>query len=105
MTVVLEQSLSRFGILGGYTQARKAGYKMMWGYFGGPWSWLGPIMMIVFWALVIGGIALLLRSWWTPARAQEPDSAQAILDRRYANGEISREEYQAMRQDLTGRSR
>lgn len=77
---------------------------MMWGYFGGPWSWLGPIMMIVFWALVIGGIALLLRSWWTPARAQEPDSAQAILDRRYANGEISREEYQAMRQDLAGRS-
>jgi putative membrane protein len=61
-------------------------------------------MMIVFWALVIGGIALLLRSWWTPARAQEPDSAQAILDRRYANGEISREEYQAMRQDLAGRS-
>ncbi|MDA8344439.1 MAG: SHOCT domain-containing protein [Thermaerobacter sp.] len=78
---------------------------MMWGYLGGPWGWLGPISMMIFWVLVIGGIALLLRSWWTPSRAQEPDQALSILDRRYASGEISREEYQAMRQDLTGRSR
>lgn len=76
----------------------------MWGYFGGPWSWLGPISMIIFWVLVVGGVALLLRSWWTPSRSQEPDQALSILERRYASGEVSREEYQAMRQDLTGRS-
>ena len=74
---------------------------MMWSYFGGPWGWLGPIGMLIFWALVIGGVALMLRSWWTPARMQEPDQALSILERRYASGEISREEYQAVRQDLT----
>lgn len=78
---------------------------MMWGFGGGSWSWIGPISMILFWALLIGGIMLLLRAWWTPPRAQEPDQALSILDRRYASGEISREDYQAMRQDLTGRSR
>lgn len=77
----------------------------MWGYFGGPWGWLGPITMGIFWALVIGGIALFLRSWWAPSHAHESDQALSILERRYASGEISREEYQAMRQDLTGRSR
>lgn len=77
----------------------------MWGYFGGPWSWIGPIFMILFWALLVGGVALVLRSWWTPSRAHGPDHALAILERRYANGEISREEYLATRQDLTGHSR
>lgn len=76
---------------------------MMWGYSAGPWMWLGPLMMIFFWVLVIGGIALVLRAWWKPA--ERSDDALAILDRRYASGEIDREEYQAMRRDLTGRSR
>ncbi len=32
------------------------------------------------------------------------ESARDILDRRYARGEISRDEYQRMRQDVEGRS-
>lgn len=32
------------------------------------------------------------------------ESAHDILDRRYARGEISRDEYQRMRQDMEGRS-
>lgn len=76
---------------------------MWWGYGAGPWTWLGPLMMIVFWALVIGGIALVLRAWWKPA--PNPKDALSVLERRYASGEIDREEFQAKRDDLTGRPR
>ncbi len=76
---------------------------MMWGYGVGPWTWLGPLMMIVFWVLVIGGVALVLRAWWRPASRSE--DALEILERRYASGELSRDEYFAMRQDLRGPSR
>lgn len=75
---------------------------MMWGYFGGPWSWAGPVTMLVFWLLVIGGIAVVLRSWWASPVAHTGVDALAVLKRRYAAGEITREEYLKMRADLAG---
>lgn len=80
---------------------------MMWGYWGGgpgPWAWVWPLGMLVFWALIVVGFAWLLRTLWAPRRWTHPDDALAILDRRYAAGEITREEYLAMRQDLTRRT-
>ena len=78
---------------------------MMWGYWGVPWGWLGPLMMFVFWMLVIGGIALILRSWWhQPARSgQQRDLALDILRERYARGELTREQFDEMRRDLTAK--
>ena len=78
---------------------------MMWGYAGGPWSWLGPLMMLVFWVLVIGGIVLVLRAWWQPPTrpGQSSDTALEILRERYARGEISREQFEEMRRDLGSR--
>ncbi len=35
-----------------------------------------------------------------PASWSSPESAQQILDRRYASGEITREEYEQLRQTL-----
>ncbi len=60
------------------------------------------IGMLLIWVLIIGGVVLLLRSWWRPSSggAYQADSAVAILERRYANGEISREEFQEMRAEL-----
>jgi putative membrane protein len=78
---------------------------MMWGYWGGPVGWAAPFGMMLFWALVLFGVLLLLRSWWTPHRSHDRDDALAILERRYASGEITREEYLAMRRDLTGSGR
>lgn len=76
------------------------GYGMMAGM-----GWLGFLMMALFWIGVI-----LLVVWGLsnafPGRRQaaEPD-AQEILKRRYARGEISREEYLQASETLLGAAR
>lgn len=69
---------------------------MDWG--GGWWIVMG-LGMILFWVLVIGGIVLLVRflvdssgARSRVSRASAPD-AEAILERRLAEGEITTEEY------------
>ncbi|NOZ28932.1 MAG: SHOCT domain-containing protein [Chloroflexi bacterium] len=73
--------------------------------FGG----LGLIFMLIFWVVIIGLALWLLSSLFpqatrstqprTPAQ-QPPESPLEILKRRYASGEISKAEYEQMRQDL-----
>lgn len=77
----------------------------MWhGMEGMGWGWLGlgMIHMLLFWALVILGIVALIR-WLSggPQPPPGPDSPMDILRKRYASGEITREEYQRMRRELT----
>ena len=57
-------------------------------------------MMIVFWGLVI--VALVLGIRWLITQGKEPraDSSLEILKRRYARGEIDKEEFEAMKRDL-----
>lgn len=63
-----------------------------WG--GGEYWWIGRILMLVFWIVVIG-----LVFWWLRRNAwrrHEPtgiERAQAILAERYARGEIEEAEY------------
>jgi putative membrane protein len=68
------------------------GYSMMGGM-----GWLGMLLVGVFWivviALVIWGVVNLLHIQQTTS---EPD-AQETLKRRYARGEISREEFEQAR--------
>ena len=74
----------------------------MWG-----WGWggmiFGPIMMIVFIALVVGAVVLVLR-WMgrgdSPA-ARGEKNARDILDERFARGEIDKDEYEQRRQVLS----
>jgi len=54
------------------------------------------IIMILLWIVVIGGIALVISG----AISGNPSSAMEILKRRYAKGEIDKEQYQAMKQEL-----
>ena len=93
------------GLLGG---GMMMGPGMMgWGGFGF-FPWWG-ILMLLFWALVIGGGALLLvwlfRQGRPPEAPPGPHGPQAldILRERYARGEITREQYQQMRRDLEER--
>jgi putative membrane protein len=67
-----------------------------------PWmSWVGPIAMIVFWALVVTAIVFLIRYLARHSRASSDESsAVAILKERYAKGEINREEFEQKRKDL-----
>jgi len=77
---------------------------MMWGWGYGGWAnwmgWLGPLVMIAFWALIITGGVFLIRFLVRQGRARA-DSPLEILKRRYAQGEISKEEYEEKRRDLT----
>ncbi|HEX2924092.1 MAG TPA: SHOCT domain-containing protein, partial [Chloroflexota bacterium] len=92
----------------------------MMGYAGtSPWGgWMGPgmmggygfgwgILMLLFWALIIGGIVLLVvrlseRNQLPegPSRPYSGDRALDILRERYARGEITKEQFDQMRRDL-----
>jgi len=63
----------------------------------------GGLFMLLFWGIVLVAIVVALRSRWTgePGQDAEPgDSALEILGRRYARGEIDREEFEAKKRDL-----
>lgn len=67
---------------------------------------VGGPLMILFWILVIA-VVIALIAWLTGQtnrsgsnRGGGPDRALEILEQRYANGEIDREEFERKRQDL-----
>jgi uncharacterized membrane protein len=78
----------------------------MFGYGGSHMFWGGGLLMLLFWfavvMLVIWGIGLLF-SQQKAERHPAPfhsENAETIVERRYARGEISREEYLAILKDL-----
>ncbi|MCA9945568.1 MAG: SHOCT domain-containing protein [Anaerolineales bacterium] len=66
----------------------------------------GFIWMILFWVLVIGGSIALLAAIFPKLATTHPngtaveDDALFILKKRYAQGELSKEEFETVRQDL-----
>jgi putative membrane protein len=70
---------------------------MMGGYYG--WSWFMPIVMIIFWGLVIWGIVVLVRYVMSSSN-KHTTSALDTLKLRYAQGEISKAEYEEKRKAL-----
>ena len=76
-----------------------------WGMMSGfGWWWFMPIFMIIFWGLVIWGIVALVRGLSAPrgsdSASSRPDSALEVLKKRYARGEINKEEYEEKKKDL-----
>ena len=72
---------------------------MMWGpFFGGMgfFGWLWPLMMILFWGAIIGLGVWFARSLWNQSTTNESigSSAEETLKRRYAIGDITRDEYE-----------
>ncbi len=60
-------------------------------------------MMLVFWALVIIGIVALVRflsDRGGTARPREPETPLDILRRRYAAGELTAEQFEAMKRNV-----
>ena len=74
----------------------------------GAWGWggmiFGPIMMIVFIAVIVGAVVLVIR--WTglggSAVAGDADKARHILDERFARGEIDKDDYEERKRVLSG---
>lgn len=82
-----------------------------WGMMGGPvmmMMFMGGIGMLLFWGLVIAGIVWIVRS--ISASSGQPGTGSSgtpvvespldILKRRYAAGEISKEQFDEMRRNL-----
>jgi len=73
-----------------------------WGFAGaGWWGWLMMIPMVLIWGLIIWGFVVLVQRGFSPGHAMTSvESALELLKRRYARGEISKEEYEQKRRDL-----
>jgi putative membrane protein len=63
-----------------------------WGMGGGGW-----LFMLLFWGAVIALIVFLVRR---TGEGRRGESAMDVLKRRYAKGEITKEEYESMKKDI-----
>jgi len=74
----------------------------MWGMHDGMGWWMlfGSIWMVVFWAAVIWLIVWGVSQVTGGSRRGEDDPVE-IARRRYARGEITREQFELLRRDLT----
>lgn len=64
---------------------------------------LSFVFILLFWVLVILGIAALIRWLMTqssPGKSSRDKTPLEIVQERYARGEINREEYEQMKQCL-----
>lgn len=83
---------------------------MMWGYGWSHGGTFAMVAMLLWWVLIVLGIALivkwLFRSGSRPGaddqggRAGRGDRALAILRERYARGEIDKQEFEERKRDL-----
>ncbi len=74
----------------------------MMGGFG--WGWFMPVFGILFLGLIIWAVIALVRGVSQPggsdSGSSHPDSALEVLKKRYARGEIDKEEYEGKKKDL-----
>ena len=97
-----------FGLSTLYAQPMGPGYgmgsgMMGWGNSGTGWMW--HILMTAFWIAVIVGIVFLIRWLVISTRSVSEgtrlgDSSLEILKKRYARGEINKDEFKEKRNDL-----
>jgi len=91
------EALAQWGGSGG----RQMGPGMMGGWGMG---WFGGIFMIVFWVLVIMGLAFLIKWLIQTTKGASPEQGSSgaldILKERYVRGEIAKEEFEQMKKDI-----
>jgi len=103
LCAILFLSENAFAQWRGYGSGWGMGPGMMgWGYGMG---WFGTIIMAAFWIAVIIGIVFLIR-WLVTSTgsgsygARSEESALDILKKRYARGEVNKEEFEEKKKDL-----
>lgn len=67
--------------------------------------WIGGLMMLLSWVLIIAGILAIIRWFFSRFDSRSraaPASPLEILKRRYAKGEIDKAEFEEKRKDLLG---
>lgn len=79
-------------------------------YSNGPWGMHGMwglwglgmgLMMLLFWVVVIAALVYGIRWLATEGRAPQRETPLEIARRRYASGEITREQFESLKQDLS----
>ncbi|MBP1763685.1 MAG: hypothetical protein H6Q65_743 [Firmicutes bacterium] len=76
---------------------------MGYGMMDGGW-FLGGMFMLLFWVVLILGVFYLVRmliAQAKPSASKTEDTALEILQKRYARGEISHEEFEKMKKNLS----
>ena len=71
---------------------------------GGGWAWMALMMpmMLLFWGGIIFGFFWLVRDGGQRRQTGPEETALTILDRRFAEGALSLEDYRERRSVLTG---
>lgn len=75
-----------------------------WHHGMGMGGWFGPFGMFIFWIITIVVIVLVVR--WLISLGREPrtintqETALDILKKRYASGEITKDEFERMRKEI-----
>jgi putative membrane protein len=68
------------------------------GFMHGP---VGLIVMVLFWALIIGLVVKIFQFFFVSKSQYNHSSSLEILKQRYASGEISKAEFEQMKKDIT----
>ena len=72
-----------------------------YGYYQPHMFGFGPIAMVIFWVVAIWVIIYLIRKFMLGHKTDHRgDSVVDILKKRYAKGEITREQFESMKKDL-----
>lgn len=61
---------------------------------------IGAIIMVLFWGAIIWLVISLIKNAGTKKPEETPESALTILKKRYAKGEITKEQYLEMEKEL-----
>lgn len=69
--------------------------------FSSGWGWIMMLMMLLFWGLIVWALIWGIRSF-SRSDSDRDNRPLEILKRRYASGEIDREEFESKKRDLQG---
>lgn len=101
LAVALVLAIGLMTAFGALTMTR---YEAYYGMMGGTWAW-GLVMMMVPGAILVlvlyAALGGLNARPPAPAGAPTPSQLLSILDERYARGEVTREDYLKIRDDLS----
>jgi putative membrane protein len=69
----------------------------------GRFLWYLPLIMVFVWGLIIWGVISIYRGWngYSRSPSENSDSALEILKKRYARGEINKEEFEEKKMALS----
>ena len=72
----------------------------LWG-LSGLWHLGIMLLILAFWGVVISGVVLAIRWLGSQGKRPQSDPALEILRQRYARGDISKDEFEEKKRDLT----